>query len=81
MSHSRNSKRSNMQPIEYFTTKELLDEIRKRFDDVVFVGYTSKTDKDDNYTFFMKGSIHSVHGLASMMHQMLEGARDANNSD
>lgn len=81
MSHSRNSKKSNMQPIEFFTTKELLDEIRKRFDDVVFVGYASKTTKDDNYTFFMKGSIHSVHGLASMMQQMLEGAKSGDDSD
>jgi len=74
LSRSENSKRSNMQPIEYFTTKELLDELRKRFDEIVFVGYANKTSKDDNYTFFMKGSMHSVHGLAAMMQKMIQGA-------
>lgn len=53
-------------PLEFAQTKDLLDEIRRRFDDVLFVGYQEKTNTLSDYVLFLQGSHHGVLGLLSM---------------
>jgi hypothetical protein len=67
--------------IEYFSTKDLLKEVQKRFDDVLFVGYMNKTTDNDHYTFFFKGSCHGVVGLADMVKRVMEDTNEHNHSD
>jgi len=53
-------------PLEFAQTKDLLDELRRRFDDALFVGYQEKTNTLSDYVMFMQGSHHGVLGLLSM---------------
>jgi hypothetical protein len=70
-----------LSPIEYFSTKDLLREIQRRFDDVLFVGYMSKTSDNDHYTFFFKGSCHGVIGLAEMVKNVMEDSNEHHVTD
>lgn len=71
----------SISPIEYFSTKDLIHELQKRFDDVLFVGYLNKTTANDHYTFFFKGSCHGVVGLAEMAKNVMEDSNEHNHSD
>lgn len=53
-------------PLEFFQTKDILDELRKRFDDAIFVGYQAKTNTISDYVMFIQGSHHGVMGLLAM---------------
>lgn len=70
-----------LSPIEYFSTKDLLREMQRRFDDVLFVGYINKTTDDDHYTFFFKGSCHGILGLSDMVKRVMEDSNEHNHSD
>jgi hypothetical protein len=72
---------NDLSPIEYFSTKCLLQEVQKRFDDVLFVGYLNKTTENDHYTFFFKGSCHGVIGLADMVKNVMEEGNEQHHSD
>jgi hypothetical protein len=63
-----------MQPLEFFQTKDLLEELRRRFDDAIFVGYQSKTNTISDYVMFIQGSHHGVMGLLTMGSQAAEKA-------
>jgi|688.fasta_scaffold621213_2 hypothetical protein len=60
------------QPLEFFQTKDLIDELRRRFDDAIFVGYQEKTNTISDYVMFLQGSHHGVLGLMGMAMQAAE---------
>jgi hypothetical protein len=68
-------------PLEYVGTKDLLKEIQRRFDDVLFVGYLNKTTDNDHYTFFFKGSCHGIVGMSEMVKRVMEDTNEHHTSD
>lgn len=56
-----------MSPIEYMTTEELLKELKKRFDELLFVGYNSKTKGEDSYKIAVKATLHGSFGLIEIL--------------
>lgn len=56
-------------PIEFMGTGEILKELKNRFDEMVFIGFQSKTAKDDSYTLTAKGSMHGTLGLIDFAKQ------------
>jgi hypothetical protein len=56
----------NKTPLEFHQTKDLLEELRRRFDDAVFIGYQAKTHTISDYVMFLQGSHHGVMGLIEM---------------
>jgi hypothetical protein len=61
-------------PLEFTQTRDLLDELRRRFDDAVFVGYQEKTHTISDYVLFIQGSHHGVIGLIGMAGKAAERA-------
>jgi hypothetical protein len=53
-------------PIDYLTTPELINELRNRFDEMVFIGYRRK-NKEDNYVIRVKASVHGTYGLLEVL--------------
>jgi hypothetical protein len=60
------------QPLEFYQTKDLINELRRRFDDAIFVGYQEKTNTISDYVMFLQGSHHGVLGLMGMAMQAAE---------
>lgn len=60
-------------PIDYMTNDELLLELKKRFDELAFVGYTYHKGKQDTYAICIKSSLHGGYGLL----EVLKRAADA----
>lgn len=54
-------------PIEFMETQELLHELKKRFDEMMFIGFTAQTKVVDNYTVVIKGSLHGSYGLVEVL--------------
>jgi hypothetical protein len=68
-------------PLEYYSTKDILNEVRKRFDDAVFVGYQEKTNTISDYILFLHGSHHGVAGLINIVAKAAERSLDADTPD
>lgn len=54
-------------PIEYMETDELLQELKKRFEELLFIGYRSKTKGEDNYSIAVKATLHGSYGLIEVL--------------
>jgi lipid A disaccharide synthetase len=59
-------------PIEYITTKELVDELKKRFDEMAFIGFAVKTSKEDGYSICIKSTMHGAFGLINVLAKAAE---------
>jgi hypothetical protein len=61
-----------MRDLELATTEELLEEVSKRVDAFVFLGYTDRTA--DSYALFTetKGSTPEILGLSWMLRDSIE---------
>jgi len=64
-------------PIEFLETDELIHELKKRFDEMLFIGYTKKTKSEDNYTISVKATTHGGYGMI----EILKRAADAHGED
>ena len=64
-------------PIDYMTTDELLLELKKRFDELLFVGYSTAPKKEDSYSICVKSTMHGTYGLI----EVLTRAADAHSED
>jgi hypothetical protein len=64
-------------PIDYMTTDELLLELKKRFNEMLFVGYKEHPKKDDSYSICVKSTLHGTYGLI----EVLTRAADAQEAD
>lgn len=54
-------------PIDYMTTDELLFELKKRFKEMVFVGYKEQSNRDDSYSICVKSTLHGTYGLIEVL--------------
>lgn len=64
-------------PIEFMETDELLHELKKRFDEMLFVGYKNSKKDADSYSISVKSSLHGSYGLI----KVLERAADAHSEE
>lgn len=63
--------------LTFVPTKELLTEIGKRFDDMVFLGAVRRTPDEDGVVCSVRGPFHACLGLAEMLKEsMLRGEHD-----
>jgi hypothetical protein len=54
-------------PIEFMETDELLQELKKRFDELLFIGYRAKSKGEDNYSIAVKSTLHGSYGLIEVL--------------
>jgi hypothetical protein len=64
-------------PIEFMQTDELIHELKKRFDEMLFIGYSAKTKSEDNYSISVKSTLHGSYGLI----EVLTRATDAHSEE
>jgi lipid A disaccharide synthetase len=64
-------------PIEFMETDELIHELKKRFDEMLFIGYQAKKKNEDNYSISVKSTLHGSYGLI----EVLTRATDAHAED
>ena len=64
-------------PSEYMETQELLHELKKRFDEMMFIGFQPKNKSIDNYHITIKTTLHGAFGLI----EVLNRAADAHVED
>lgn len=62
------------QPLDFVTTAELLEELKKRFDSLLFIGYKDTSDKRSDYHVATNASLHEVIGLAATAVNIAEAA-------
>tara|TARA_R100001463_G_scaffold57630_4_gene109906 strand:- start:14 stop:229 length:216 start_codon:yes stop_codon:yes gene_type:complete len=55
-----------MAHLDFFPTEELIKELKKRYDDFVFLGNKKRTNTNDEYTVSFKGTYHGILGLVHM---------------
>lgn len=59
-------------PIEFMETDELLHELKKRFDEMMFIGFQSKTNSSDSYSISVKSTLHGSFGLIEILSRAAE---------
>lgn len=59
-------------PIEFMETDELLHELKKRFDELMFIGFRSKSKSEDNYSICVKSTMHGSFGLIEILKRAAE---------
>jgi hypothetical protein len=59
-------------PIEYITTEEIITELKKRFDELAFIGFAVRSKKEDGYTICFKTSMHGAFGLTHILSKAAE---------
>lgn len=64
-------------PIEYMETSELVHELKKRFDEMMFIGFHAKSKSTDNYHIAIKSTLHGAFGMI----EVLSRAADAHAED
>ena len=63
---SANCERRDMDPLEYVPTTSMLKELRRRFDCIVFLGASNRTEDLEDITVGFEGPFHSVLGLIEL---------------
>lgn len=63
-------------PLEYMDTDELLHELKKRFDEMMFIGYKAKTKQEDNYSIMVKSTMHGSFGLIEVLTRATEAQHE-----
>jgi Fe-S oxidoreductase len=59
------------------TTEELLHELKKRFDEMLFIGYEIKNKKGgDTYHISCKATMHGGFGLVEVLTRAIEAQED-----
>jgi hypothetical protein len=48
-------------------TDELLHELKKRYEEMLFIGYRAKGKGEDNYSIAVKASLHGSYGLIEVL--------------
>jgi hypothetical protein len=64
-------------PIEFMETQELVHELKKRFDEMMFIGFNQKSKHSDSYHIAIKGTLHGAFGMI----EVLTRAADAHVED
>jgi hypothetical protein len=64
------------QPIEFVETSALLEELKKRFDSMFFIGYRNSTKTRDDYQCAATGPLHEALGLLHMAMNIVEEVHD-----
>jgi len=59
-------------PIEFMETDELLHELKKRFDEMMFIGFQAKTNSSDSYSISVKSTLHGSFGLIEILSRAAE---------
>lgn len=59
-------------PIEYMETDELIQELKKRFDEMLLIGYNCKKKNEDNYSICAKSTMHGSYGLIEVLSRAIE---------
>lgn len=54
------------------TTEELITELKKRFDEIAFIGFAVKSKKEDGYMICFKTSMHGAFGLTHILSKAAE---------
>ncbi len=61
-----------MESIEYFATPDLIKELQRRFDEVVIVAGSRRSDKEDDVIMCLGGAYHAILGLLAMARMAAE---------
>ena len=70
-----------MESIEYFSTKALVAELTKRFDEVVIVAASRRSAKEDDVIMCLGGAYHAILGLLAMARMAAEAGDIHNGTD
>jgi len=66
-----------MEPLEYIPTPNLLKELRKRHDTMVFLAASNRTHDVEDVTVAFEGPFHSILGLVELgKHAVMNGISD-----
>jgi len=66
-----------MEPLEYIPTSNLLKELRKRHDTMVFLAASNRTHDVEDVTVAFEGPFHSILGLVELgKHAVMNGISD-----
>tara|TARA_R100001082_G_scaffold111118_1_gene93474 strand:+ start:1165 stop:1383 length:219 start_codon:yes stop_codon:yes gene_type:complete len=65
-----------MSQLEFIPSDKLILELKKRFDDFVFVGSQKRTGTVDDYVISFKGTYHGILGLCEMARMASETGSD-----
>ena len=57
--------------LDFVTNTELLDELHKRMDSMIFVGQASRTKDEDELSAIFKGTLHACLGLCEVSKLMI----------
>jgi hypothetical protein len=71
----------NENSLSFATSQELFDELSKRYDAMLFIGYQDRSNTHYSVTFETKGTAPEIVGLASMSVRhvnrlVVEGSKD-----
>ena len=66
--------------LNFVTNAELLEEIQKRMDSMIFVGQASRTKQQDELSAIFKGTLHACLGLCEVSKLMVISG-DMNNEE
>lgn len=64
-------------PLEFVATTDLVDELKSRFDSLLFIGYKDTSTKRADYHVATNAALHEVIGLAQMAVNITEAAYEA----
>ena len=57
--------------LNYVTSSELLEELQKRMDAMIFIGQESRTKQQDELSAIFKGTFHACLGLCEVAKLMV----------
>jgi hypothetical protein len=69
-----------MESIEYFSTKDIITELTRRFDETVIVAANRRSEKEDDVIICLGGAYHAILGLLAMA-KMAAEAGDVDGTD
>ena len=70
-----------MSDLRFTATEEMITELQKRFDEMIFLGAAQKTQKTEDMTISYSGSYHACVGLVEIARTAMKGAGYADEED
>ena len=70
-----------MDDLSFVSSEDMLNELRKRFDESIFVGSMKRTEKVEDLTILFSGSYHSCIGLIEVGRMALQAGGTHDDED
>tara|TARA_R100000697_G_scaffold106561_1_gene121013 strand:- start:1377 stop:1598 length:222 start_codon:yes stop_codon:yes gene_type:complete len=67
--------------LRFTATEEMITELQKRFDEMIFLGAAQKTQKTEDMTISYSGSYHACVGLVEIARTAMKGGGYADEED